>query len=287
MTKTKIIGLDMSIAAYRKKRDFKVTPEPPANVATRRAARMFVVQKHAAHRAGLHWDFRLEYGGVLWSWAVPKGPSLDPADKRMAIHVEDHPIDYSEFEGTIPTGEYGGGAVEVWDRGTWKELSDPDEGMRKGELKFVLAGQRLKGRFTLVRARLKDTRKSEAWFLIKEHDEEARPGGTAPVLEQIPLDRPEVAVTTTSHRPAAGAVRGRIPEDQRPQLCQLVEKPPRGSGWISEIKFDGYRLLVRIDGGQARLITRNGHDWTNRLPAVARATRRMARPRRSCPVRIW
>ena len=190
MAKSRIIGLDTSLKTYRAKRDFKVTPEPPPVVSPRRSAEMFVVQKHAAHRAGLHWDFRLEHGGVLWSWAVPKGPSLDPADKRMAIHVEDHPIDYAEFEGTIPAGEYGGGAVETWDRGTWEPLVNPDEGMRNGELKFILAGQRLKGRFTLVRLHQRDPRKQEAWFLIKGHDEEARTGASAPVLEQIPIDQP-------------------------------------------------------------------------------------------------
>jgi bifunctional non-homologous end joining protein LigD len=279
MAKSRTIGLDTSIQAYRAKRDFSVTSEPPAVVSTNRTFEMFVVQKHAAHRAGLHWDFRLEHGGVLWSWAVPKGPSLDPADKRMAIHVEDHPIDYAAFEGIIPAGEYGGGAVETWDRGTWEPIGDPDEGMRKGELKFTLAGQRLKGRFTLVRLHQRDARKQEAWFLIKGHDDEARTGASAPVLEQIPIDHPLKATTKPSpspeRPPAPGAVRGRVPDDQRPQLCQLVEEAPEDSGWVSEIKFDGYRLLARIDGGQVRLITRNGHDWTDRLPAVAKVMARV------------
>jgi bifunctional non-homologous end joining protein LigD len=275
MAKTRLIGLDTSLQTYRSKRDFSITPKPPAVVTSRQRAEMFVVQKHAAHRAGLHWDFRLEHGGVLWNWAVPKGPSLDPADKRMAIHVEDHPIDYAEFEGTIPTGEYGGGAVETWDRGTWEPLVDPDDGMRKGELKFLLAGQRLKGRFTLVRLHQRGPQKPEAWFLIKGHDEEARTGVSAPALEQIPIDRPtkapSKAAPSSKRPPASGAVRGRVPDDQRPQLCQLVEEAPMGAAWVSEIKFDGYRLLARLSTGEVRLITRNGHDWSDRLPAVAKA----------------
>ncbi len=231
---------------------------------------MFVVQKHAAHRAGLHWDFRLEHAGVLWSWAVPKGPSLDPADRRMAIHVEDHPIDYADFEGEIPAGEYGGGMVETWDRGTWEPLDDPDEGMRKGDLKFILKGQRLNGRFTL--ARLHRRGKQEAWFLIKGHDDEAKVGAGAAVLEQTPFRR--TASKKPDRPPAPGAVRGSVPEDQAPQLCKLADVPPTGREWVSEIKFDGYRLLAHVRDGNARLITRNGHDWTDRLPAVAAAVAR-------------
>ena len=265
MAKARVIGL--GIGAYRAKRDFAVTTEPRPSPATPSASPMFVVQKHAAHRAGLHWDFRLEHDGVLWSWAVPKGPSLDPADKRLAIHVEDHPIDYAEFEGEIPAGEYGGGAVETWDRGTWEPLGDPDEGMRKGDLKFVLKGQRLNGRFTL--ARLRQRGKQEAWFLIKGHDDEAKIGASAPVLEQTPISPPKTAARKSDRPPAPRAVRGTVPADQAPQLCKLAEVPPTGQGWVSEIKFDGYRLLAHVKDGRARLITRNGHDWTDRLQAVA------------------
>ncbi len=157
-----------SLATYQAKRDFTRTAEPAPGAAANRAnAPIFVVQKHAARRAGLHWDFRLEHGGVLWSWAVPRGPSLDPAHKRMAIHVEDHPLDYAAFEGTIPAGSYGAGAVTLWDRGTWQPLGDPEQGMKDGELRFTLDGARLHGRFTLVRLRRRDPRKAEAWFLIK------------------------------------------------------------------------------------------------------------------------
>jgi bifunctional non-homologous end joining protein LigD len=236
---------------------------------------MFVVQKHAAHRAGLHWDFRLEHGGTLWSWAVPKGPSLDPADKRMAIHVEDHPIDYADFQGTIPAGEYGGGAVETWDRGIWEPIGDPDAGMRNGDLKFDLNGQRLNGRFTLVRLHQRDPRKQEAWFLIKGHDDAARAGASAPVLEQIPLAQPGKTRQAKARPPARGAVRGRPPDDQAPQLCKLEESPPEDGGWVNEIKFDGYRLLARKDADGVRLITRNGHDWADRLPAVAKTIARL------------
>ena len=275
MAKTRTIGLDTSIDSYRRKRDFAVTREPQARVATSGPAPMFVVQKHAAYRAGLHWDFRLEHRGVLWSWAVPKGPSLDPADRRMAIHVEDHPIEYADFEGTIPAGEYGGGMVETWDRGTWEPIGDPDEGMRDGELKFVLTGQRLNGRFTLARLRRRDPAKQEAWFLIKGHDEAARQGATAPVLEQEPIAGATKASGTGKRPPAPRAVRGSPPDDQAPQLCELVEEPPTGEHWISEIKFDGYRLLAWTNGGKVRLVTRNGHDWVDRLPSVARAIARL------------
>ena len=269
MAKTRTIGLE----SYRSKRDFTVTPEPHAAITSRQKAAMFVVQKHAAHRAGLHWDFRLEHNGVLWSWAVPKGPSLDPADKRMAIHVEDHPVEYADFQGTIPPGQYGGGDVELWDRGIWDAIGDPDEGMRKGELKFQLTGHRLNGRFVLVRLHQRDSKKQEAWLLIKERDEAVKSGGNAAVLEhERPAKVPRAKVRRGFRNPPApGAVKGRLPADQAPQLCTPVDDAPEGSNWINEIKFDGYRLLAWVDGGKVRLITRNGHDWADRLPAVASA----------------
>jgi bifunctional non-homologous end joining protein LigD len=268
-----------SLRTYRAKRDFAATAEPQGEDA-RAPGAMFVVQKHAAHRAGLHWDFRLEHNGVLWSWAVPKGPSLDPADRRMAIHVEDHPVEYADFQGTIAAGEYGGGTVETWDRGIWEPIGDPDAGMAKGDIKFVLKGKRLNGRFTLVRLRNRDRRKAEAWFLIKGHDEAEQTGGIAPVLEQkTPLEQkapaPKPKRKTGAKRagtpPLDGAKRGAPPADQAPQLCRLVAKAPDGDGWVSEIKFDGYRLLAWKTSDAVRLVTRNGLDWTNRLPAVAKA----------------
>ena len=181
---------DTFIRAYRAKRDFTVTEEPEPGGPTASAGSMFVVQKHAARRAGLHWDFRLEHGGVLWSWAVPRGPSLDPEDRRMAIHVEDHPVEYASFQGSIPEGEYGAGTVETWDRGVWHPVDDPEVGMKKGHLHFTLDGTRLQGRFSLVRGRPRG--KSEAWFLVKHEDEFARPGLTAAEIEtRVPLHAAE------------------------------------------------------------------------------------------------
>ncbi len=263
------------LKAYRAKRNFAVTAEPDgAAAASAAGGGMFVVQKHAAKRAGLHWDFRLEHDGVLWSWAVPKGPSLDPADRRLAIHVEDHPVAYAEFQGSIPAGEYGGGTVETWDRGTWRPLGDPDAGMHDGEIRFVLDGKRLRGRFTLVRLRRRDPRDNAAWFLIKGHDEAAREGAGAAVLEKDPAPAKQSATAAARRRsgaPIPGAVRGAPPADQAPQLCRLVDQPPAGDDWLSEIKFDGYRLLAWKTGEKVRLVTRNGLDWTDRLPAVAHA----------------
>ncbi len=202
---------DTTIEAYRAKRDFTGTSEPaPGKGGQGRRAQsparapIFVVQKHKAHRAGLHWDFRLEHNDVLWSWAVRKGPSLDPADKRIAVHVEDHPLDYADFEGTIPDGNYGAGTVETWDRGTWEPLIDPDEGLRDGEIKFVLSGKRLRGKFTLVRLKPKPEQRSrqDNWLLIKGHDADERPGADAEALE--------AAI------PAAGKARRRV---NRPDHC--------------------------------------------------------------------
>lgn len=262
---------DTSITAYRAKRDFAVTREPKPSRQGLADGSMFVVQKHQAHRAGLHWDFRLEHGGVLWSWAVRKGPSLDPADKRIAVHVEDHPVDYAEFEGSIPDGQYGAGNVELWDRGTWQPLDDPEEGMRKGELKFVLDGKRLQGRFTLVRLKPRPNQrgKQDNWLLIKGHDEAERAGADAAAIEHdapAPKRKPMVR----EEAPAEDAVRGKLPRSQAPQLASVADEPPTGKGWISEIKFDGYRLLCWKNGATIRLMTRNGLDWTDRLPAVAR-----------------
>jgi bifunctional non-homologous end joining protein LigD len=267
---------DTSIRTYRAKRNFDVTGEPvPQARAKRMGAPIFVVQKHQAHRAGLHWDFRLEHGGVLWSWAVRKGPSLDPADKRIAVHVEDHPLDYADFQGTIPDGQYGAGQVETWDRGTWEPLDDPEAGMHKGELKFVLHGNRLNGRFTLVRLKPRPGQRArqDNWLLIKGHDEAERAGADAMAIEHAAPPPKPVAKTRGKLRegaPAEGAARAKLPQRQAPQLASLAGEPPKGGGWISEIKFDGYRLLCWIDHGKVRLVTRNGLDWTDRLPAVAR-----------------
>jgi bifunctional non-homologous end joining protein LigD len=272
---------DTSIRTYREKRNFDVTSEPAPQARAKPAgAPMFVVQKHAAHRAGLHWDFRLEHGGVLWSWAVRKGPSLDPADKRIAVHVEDHPLDYANFQGTIPDGQYGAGNVETWDRGKWEPLDDPEAGMRDGEIKFVLHGERLNGRFTLVRLKPRPGQRNrqDNWLLIKGHDEAERAGADATAIEQAAPPPKPVRKAASKRRegpPAEGAVRAKLPQRQAPQLASLSEEPPNGEGWVSEIKFDGYRLLCWIDHGKVRLVTRNGLDWTDRFPTVARELGRL------------
>ncbi|MGE0223463.1 MAG: DNA ligase D [Acetobacteraceae bacterium] len=268
---------DTSIETYRAKRNFAVTaepPPPPAPVPAGQQAPMFVVQKHHARRAGLHWDFRLEHGGVLWSWAVRKGPSLDPAHKRIAAHVEDHPIDYAEFQGNIPDGQYGAGSVETWDRGTWQPLGDPASGMQDGEIKFVLSGKRLNGKFTLVRLRPRpgERGRQDNWLLIKGHDAHERTGGDAEAIESdFPLaeDPPPPEPRTTA--PIKGAKRASLPARQEPQLASVADDPPAEADWLSEIKFDGYRLLCWLQDGTARVVTRSGQDWTDRLPAVAGA----------------
>ncbi|HTW29502.1 MAG TPA: DNA ligase D [Acetobacteraceae bacterium] len=308
---------DTSIATYRARRDFRRTPEPAARAARAAAkAPIFVVQKHAAHRAGLHWDFRLEHAGVLWSWAVRKGPSMDTADKRLAAHVEDHPLDYAGFAGEIPEGEYGAGAVAIWDRGTWEPVGDPEAGMQSGEIKFVLRGSRLQGGFVLVRMKPRGRERGESWLLIKERDGLERHGADAAALEKIPLadprDPPATARAGRAERsvakqpasrpgktaaralqpeppgakpsgprrargkpkggpPAEGAVAAPLPEGQSPELATLADAPPDGGAWISEIKFDGYRLLAFKHGGKVRLMTRNGLDWTRRFPTLAAA----------------
>lgn len=271
-----------SIETYQARRDFSVTAEPaPASGTSRGTAKapIFVVQKHQAHRAGLHYDFRLEHSGVLWSWAVRKGPSLDPSDKRIAVHVEDHPLDYAAFQGAIPEGQYGAGTVETWDRGTWQPLIDPDAGLRDGEIKFVLDGSRLHGKFTLVRLKPKPNQRNrqDNWLLIKGHDAEERAGADAKALEDTPL--PTAAPGGAKARPSLdipGAVKAALPAKQAPALASVADEPPSTDGWLTEVKFDGYRLLAFLDHGKVRLLTRNGNDWTDRLPAVARAVGRVA-----------
>lgn len=276
---------------YRRKRDFSATPEPRGG-RTGGGALSFVVQKHAAR--SLHYDFRLELDGTLLSWAIPKGPSLDPTDKRMAVHVEDHPLDYAGFEGTIPAGHYGAGTVVVWDRGRWIPDEDPKRGLRAGKLKFELRGEKLHGRWTLVRMHGRAAERQEPWLLIKEHDAAARPAAEYSVVDEEPdsvLDgraaakqpAPAARRAKAAAKPApppgipAEAVEARLPLTLAPQLATLVDRPPPGD-WIYELKFDGYRLLARIDGGEVRLFTRNGHDWTSKLRSLAQAVRGLQLP---------
>ena len=262
-------GIDTYIA----RRDFSRTAEPAPDRAPKASKQpIFVVQKHDATR--LHYDFRLEHGGVLWSWAVPRGPSLDPHDKRLAVHVEDHPLDYADFHGVIPPGQYGAGTVETWDRGTWQAVGpDPAADLARGELKFVLQGTRLAGRFVLIRLKPRPNEKAENWLLIKEHDEHERAGVGADALEEsTPPPTPRGKAARLGPRgPAAGATQASVPETQAPQLAQLATAAPDGEGWLSEIKFDGYRILAFVTGGRARLLSRNGLDWTDRLPGLAAA----------------
>ncbi len=260
-----------TLQRYRAKRNFQHTPEPQGGGPEGRGeALRFVVQKHAARH--LHYDFRLELDGVLKSWAVPKGPSLDPADKRMAVEVEDHPLDYAGFEGVIPPGHYGAGTVIVWDRGTWQPAGsrhDARAALAQGRLKFTLQGDKLTGRWTLVRMNGKTKSGAERqtpWLLIKERDDAARP-----MAEFDGVDERRGSVGGATAGLPAGAQTAPLPLTMAPQLAVLVDRPPTEGEWLYEMKFDGYRLLARLDGqGGVRLVTRNGHDWTAKLRGLAR-----------------
>ncbi|MDM0001418.1 DNA ligase D [Variovorax sp. J22P240] len=283
-----------ALAPYHGKRDFEKTPEPrTGGKVGANGALTFVVQKHHASR--LHYDFRLELDGTLKSWAVPKGPCLDPAVKRMAVHVEDHPISYASFEGTIPPKQYGAGTVIVWDRGEWAAEGDARKALAEGKLKFELRGDKLRGHWTLVRMRGKGE-KQEPWLLIKERDGEARPLADYDIVEVLPdsvlsgrdVDDPPHITYGKPAPPEKKAPTGRkkaaaksseapgrkatLPATLAPQLATLASTPPSDpDDWLYELKFDGYRLLARIDGDKVQCITRNGHDWTSKLPKLAQA----------------
>lgn len=269
--------------AYQAKRDFALTPEPAEGGQTGAQSvadhLRFVVQKHWA--SSLHYDFRLELDGTMKSWAVPKGPSFDPSVKRMAVQVEDHPLAYADFEGTIPAQQYGAGKVIVWDAGTWIPLHDPQQGVRDGNLKFELQGHKLHGRWVLVRMQGKGE-KQAAWLLIKEKDSFARASAAYSVVDELPASVKSLGpsprgadVAGEGHRSATDhdlhdlpieAVPSALPHTLAPQLATLVAGPPSDAAeWLYEIKFDGYRMLVRNDASGARLLTRNGHDWTAKL----------------------
>lgn len=258
------------LARYRTKRDFGKTPEPSGEVGRAGPVLAFVVQKHAATR--LHYDFRLELDGVMLSWAVPKGPSFDPTDKRMAIQTEDHPISYNSFEGTIPKGQYGAGTVLIWDRGTWEPVGDPREGLAAGKLVFTLRGHKLAGLWELVRI-AKPGDRQIAWILFKKRDAYARPKAEFDVVSALPdsvvakpLAPPPAVAAPAAMQPAKAA----LPATLGPQLATPSSGVPLGADWIFEIKFDGYRLMTRFDAkGVPALITRGGHDWTKRMPGLA------------------
>jgi bifunctional non-homologous end joining protein LigD len=285
-----------ALKAYREKRHFDITPEPAAGGTPNEKERAFVVQKHWATR--LHYDFRIELDGTMKSWAVPKGPSFDPADKRMAMHVEDHPISYNRFEGTIPPKQYGAGKVIIWDKGVWIPLEDPRKGYREGKLKFELRGHKLHGRWTLVRMKGRGDQRQDPWLLIKERDELARPAAEFSVVDEMPdsvknlEDRPAPVAAgtraqhsqaadagTRSGGPPAGARKAILPQELQPELATLVDEPPQDAqNWIFEIKFDGYRMLTRSERGRVKLMTRNGNDWTHRLGHLAKALESMDLP---------
>ena len=262
---------------YRAKRKFNQTPEPKGGSADGDAP-IFVIQKHHARR--MHYDLRLEVGGTLKSWAVPEGPCLDPKVRRFAKLVEDHPMDYASFEGRIPSGNYGAGTVIVWDRGTWVTLArDPEEALAAGELKFRLSGEKLSGGWTLVRLPDDPTN----WLLIKERDIAARPLAEYNVVEEEPnsvvtgrpVDEPPPAEKKKAARrkpdQIEGAHKAATPSRWSPELATPSDFAPKGEGWVHEIKYDGYRTIVFFDHGKVKLITRNGHDWTKRYNALAKA----------------
>lgn len=272
---------------YRGKRDFRITTEPSGSGRRRRSkarALRFVVQKHWARR--LHYDFRLELDGVLLSWAVPKGPSLDPAEKRMAIHVENHPLDYASFEGTIPPRQYGAGTVIVWDRGTWEPVGEPQAGIEAGKLEFLLHGRKLAGRWELVRiSKPQDT--GDHWILFKKRDQWARSLADFDVITAYPdsviahpldpLDAP-TAGANTARAPGAhlvGARKSNAPTHLSPQLATPTTSLPDGGTWIIEAKFDGYRILARILESKVALFTRGGEDWTRKLKSLALALEKL------------
>ncbi len=279
------------LARYRAMRDFGATPEPAGGDAKRVGPELaYAVQKHRARQ--LHYDLRLEIDGVLKSWAVAKGPSLDPKIKRLAVQTEDHPMEYGNFEGIIPAGQYGGGAVMVWDRGTWVAMGDAAADYRNGQIKFRLAGEKLKGGWTLVQTKRGG---GSQWLLIKERDIFAAPEEDGPITETAPDSAlsgrsiEAIAEAGAAARTAVSRKRTRIPPGRlvgaqkagladvvaaggaTPQLATPARQAPDGTGWLHEIKYDGYRTLAVIAGDGVTLLTRNGHDWTDRYGAIATA----------------
>lgn len=272
---------------YRDKRDFTRTSEPDDKAQSGASSgRAFVVQKHDATR--LHYDFRLEWDGVLKSWAVTRGPSYDPAEKRLAVQVEDHPLAYGGFEGTIPKGQYGGGTVMLWDRGTWEPVGDFGKGLKQGKLVFRLEGERLKGEWTLVRMQRRPGEKRDNWLMIKHREDGGKPPGgdvlkqhvksvaSGRTMAEIASGGRTIAKSDVAPAPKRRAKKTiAMPVWQEPQLATLVDSAPEGAGWISELKYDGYRTLIAIAGGNAKVFTRSGLDWTAKFPGIAAAAKRL------------
>ncbi len=263
----------MALEEYRSKRDFERTPEPSGAGAGGEGS-SFVVHKHAARQ--LHFDLRLEHAGVLMSWAVPKGPSLDPSDKRLAVHVEDHPLDYGGFEGVIPAGEYGAGTVMLWDAGTWEPLGETAAMLAKGDLKFRLHGHKLRGEWVLARMRPRPGEKRDNWLLIKHRDPEAR--------EKASFDVASLDVSVASGRSMDEIARADAPSglpsafpDPPPgfALATLAREAPEGPGWIHEVKLDGYRAMLTLRDGKAAFLSRSGGDWTGRFSSLVGAAERL------------
>ncbi|KQQ89373.1 DNA ligase D [Aureimonas sp. Leaf324] len=282
---------DTLLKRYREKRDFTRTAEPEGggkHVGQAGTRLAFTVQKHDARR--LHYDFRIEWEGVLKSWAVTKGPSLDPADKRLAVRVEDHPLDYGTFEGTIPAGEYGGGTVMLWDRGWWEPEGDATEGLECGNLKMCLHGEKMDGRWALVRMKGRDRGARENWLLIKERDGDAAPdtdllalnrsvktgrsldeiakGSPSRTMVRSAADAAGPAARPKSSRREAKGRQAKLPAFRPVQLALLTDAAPEGDDWLHEVKYDGYRVEIAFSGGAVRFSTRNEQDWTTRFASL-------------------
>ncbi|MDB5681967.1 MAG: ATP-dependent ligase [Sphingomonas bacterium] len=282
------------LSTYNAKRDFAKTAEPKGTLEPGHGNR-FMVQKHDATR--LHWDLRLEVDGVMKSWAVTRGPSLNPDDKRLAVQTEDHPLSYSDFEGTIPQGEYGGGTVMLWDDGTWAPVPGKSaKDLKKGHLHFILDGERLKGEWLLIRLKPRGKERNVNWLLRKIDDEFA--GGSDDLVEGAVTSvktgrtmadianakkakelaswtklRERAKYPRLAKPPAKKIAKGKatMPQFREPQLCTLVDSVPTGSGWIHEVKYDGYRALIAVGGGKAKVFTRSGLDWSDKFPGIAEA----------------
>jgi bifunctional non-homologous end joining protein LigD len=275
----------MPLENYRQKRDFERTPEPAGKVRKGTGGRLYIVQRHAARN--LHDDLRLELGGVLLSWAVPKGVNAPAGEKRLAVHVEDHPLEYGAFEGVIPEGSYGAGTVMLWDRGEWEPLGDPRRAYRRGKLSFRLHGEKLRGTWTLVRMR-GDDEQEKNWLLVRQNEPESivqltpqqitRSCLSGRTMGQITAARDRLWTAdgeSTPELPSAaelpGARPGLPPAKPLPQLATLVAQVPAGDDWLHELKYDGYRLFCRLHDDQVQLLTRNGHDWSERFPELLAA----------------